>query len=59
MEKITNIYVILFGKSGERSFTGEPMPSCDKNVEMALEEMDVTMWTEFFHHGKESRMGLL
>lgn len=52
------MYVILFGKSGERSFTGVPVPSCEKSVEMALEEMDVRMWTESFHHGKESRIGL-
>jgi len=58
VEEITDMYVILFGKSGERSFTGVPVPSCEKSVEMALEEMDVRMWTESFHHGKESRIGL-
>jgi len=58
MEEITNIYAILFGKSGERSFTGVPMPSCEKNVEITLEEVDVRMWTESVHHGKESRIGL-
>jgi hypothetical protein len=59
MEEITNIYAILFGKSGERDFTGEPMPRCEKNVEMDLEYMDVRMWTKFVHHGKESRIGLV
>jgi len=50
MGEITNKCADLFGKFGERDFTGEHMPSCEKNVEMDLEEMDVRMWTEFVHH---------
>lgn len=59
MGEITNIYAVLFGKSGERDFTGESVPSCEKNVEMDLEEMDVRMWNEFVHHGKETRLGFV